>query len=1283
MDGAAVQLVSLLEGTISETEAVAALERSGGNIAAAVSILFEKRTPAPEPRVPDPPIPRPVRPLRRPHNTVASRPGGPVSGTFRRPVGDSGPTFKRFRSLGTHREATTDLDDACMLDPVSVEFPESKSRHFPPTLQPSCSSTASASEYIGCNSNEWKTVPASFEIGSADWRKYVLASDPPCLSLSSRLPEVQQVSDGKMHSSGSAPQSMVTIEPKRDIEFKDGRWRIRVSCIRDLFDNLLANVRYLPEPKLECSFRLAPLGDETGRRPKVAPEDLTGAIPERPFKLLDNRGDTPAPQPPRFGSQKLRPEQLRSFAWMLSREGHKNSDCGGSSETEPFIVEWRRHWNPDGVDETENDYEQIVEDAEVLVRLPPNELNEDETEIRGIVKSVSSPQLVGGTQIIEVQRLAEPGKLKVAIEHVQWAGKPMSVGSRVKVRQDVKCPSFGWGGVTPVMTGIVTKDQIDTLTVKYVIHGNWRGRKVELESADAVADENSRPHVVVDLRIRACYSVQGGILADKVGYGKTATTIALIDATLDLPPPKVPDEESKCFFPAKGTLIIVPSNLFDQWLSEIAKFLWEGKSIRTGMRQGWSPKGCPLRIFAPGIVTPLTKVTAEELSEADVVLCSYRLLFSPIYQDRRKELMEGGAVQSLASLVEATAGLMSGKVQMRSGRSGDTYVSSWKELQFPVLEQFHWKRVVFDEFHELESFENVQQNSLQHLRSSYRWGLTGTPPVDDNAGVIFMSSLFRTDIPGFLPGGARPELTAWESDRLSTETAGRFLDEFARQNTAELPHIRLEEHVVNVQHTLEERALYLGQAHDAPDVNSPGAFESDSNTQALERLLKLCSHFQAIGDNAATAKEECERIGEQKERRLVRAKNQVSRCWRAIKVLNSMIEAGKKGGAKQKSWRVNLTEAEQRLTKEGGNAGTKVMEEATLMNNNATDEDLSTSLDSLDSHWPKDRDLSAHLGIQDSKKGYTGQWLAFAKKVLGQPEVIRLLEGQAKEQAANLQEFLDASNSRDFFSRTVLALARDESPEARTCTICFEEGLPLTQLAITPCAHAFCMSCLKAVVDKLARCSLCNQKLEEKDIRPLAEEVPAAFSKIDENATGDGSSSCPASNEKASDEKDEGHLSKYGTKLAALVDKLQELRKDDPSAKVILFVQFDDLKRKVASALSEFGVPAVQLQGSVSQRASVIRDWQHNTSSAAFVLLLSLAQSASGTNLTAANHVVFLHPMLAATPERAVAHEMQAIGRARRHGQRKDVVHVWRFVTTGTVEEALSARHQAEMRSRE
>merc|ERR1712032_1013536 len=225
---------------------------------------------------------------------------------------------------------------------------------------------------------------------------------------------------------------------------------------------------------------------------------------------------------------------------------------------------------------------------------------------------------------------------------------------------------------------------------------------------------------------------------------------------------------------------------------------------------------------------------------------------------------------------------------------------------------------------------------------------------------------------------------------------------------------------------------------------------------------------------------------------------------------------------------------------------------------------------------------------------------------------------------------------------------------------------------------------------------MCRQPLSLKDIQPLEAELRPGVqngksllpsSSLASRSSSSSSSSGPPpvamSNASGTGEDDIARFSKYGTKLATVVLKLQELRASDPLAKVILFVQFEDLKRKVASALNEFGVPTVQLQGSVSQRSGVVRDWQHNQSSANFVLLLSLAQSASGTNLTAASHVVFLHPMLAPTAERAVTYELQAIARARRHGQRRDVVHVWRFVTQGTLEQAITERHQSALWAKE
>lgn len=85
------------------------------------------------------------------------------------------------------------------------------------------------------------------------------------------------------------------------------------------------------------------------------------------------------------------------------------------------------------------------------------------------------------------------------------------------------------------------------------------------------------------------------------------------------------------------------------------------------MKAGWSPATFPLKVFAMSNVAPLGKAKARgkdfkdkirmrrnyvfpayfcwfsfasqasEVASADVVICSYRLLYSQIYLNRRKE----------------------------------------------------------------------------------------------------------------------------------------------------------------------------------------------------------------------------------------------------------------------------------------------------------------------------------------------------------------------------------------------------------------------------------------------------------------------------------------------------------------------------------------------------------------------------------------------------------------------------------------------------------------------
>ena len=106
--------------------------------------------------------------------------------------------------------------------------------------------------------------------------------------------------------------------------------------------------------------------------------------------------------------------------------------------------------------------------------------------------------------------------------------------------------------------------------------------------------------------------------------------------------------------------------------------------------------------------------------------------------------------------------------------------------------------------------------------------------------------------------------------------------------------------------------------------------------------------------------------------------------------------------------------------------------------------------------------------------------------------------------------------------------------------------------------------------------------------------------------------------------------------------------------------------KKVAAALSAHKIAFLEIKGSASVRSKNLEKFQND--SAERVLLLNVMdESASGANLTGANHAIFLSPLLTQTKEIYTACETQAIGRWRRYGQTK-LVHIWRFLSSNTID---------------
>jgi hypothetical protein len=125
--------------------------------------------------------------------------------------------------------------------------------------------------------------------------------------------------------------------------------------------------------------------------------------------------------------------------------------------------------------------------------------------------------------------------------------------------------------------------------------------------------------------------VRGGVLADQVGYGKTAITLGLIDCSYG----KLKKEfESKDDIvgkvPVRATLAIVPPHLTRQWAAEAKKF-------------------APKRFKAVVVISTASQInslTIKQVQEADLVIVASNLFQSNVYLANLEAFAAGGALPS-------------------------------------------------------------------------------------------------------------------------------------------------------------------------------------------------------------------------------------------------------------------------------------------------------------------------------------------------------------------------------------------------------------------------------------------------------------------------------------------------------------------------------------------------------------------------------------------------------------------------------------------------------------
>ncbi|KAF8845040.1 hypothetical protein BDN67DRAFT_893327 [Paxillus ammoniavirescens] len=569
----------------------------------------------------------------------------------------------------------------------------------------------------------------------------------------------------------------------------------------------------------------------------------------------------------------------------------------------------------------------------------------------------------------------------------------------------------------------------------------------------------------------------------------------------------------------------------------------------------------------------------------------------------------------------------------------------WTEMRSPPLEIFHFARVVVDEYTYLTG---KVHSMVTKLTADRRWVLSGTPPIHDFGAVKTIAAHLSLHLGIDDDGEGRSAMIKkrireqtkveafhsfrevhtqeWQAHRHRLGQV--FLDTFVRQNIAEIDEIPCSFEVQKVILPAAERAIYLELEHHlrALDMTIKRTKKTESDREkrlnnalgdsktAEEALLKRCSHFDldTSEDNAKeNAMKACEIIVKDRTKQLDECKEEL------LEELQKGVKREKKIGKLSDE---SMFQEYARVTRLEGVGD----QEATEMVQSLLDE---AEVPVLAANYWKNKSKGKDESIANSTKD---------------------LVWDHREQTHNIRkltkELVGRVRSRRYFTVVRDLQKQRENPPKISCPGCQREEIPMEEVAVlSSCGHTGCMTCVRQSADReecvYAASGKCNAAARILNI-------------VKGEALG------------VDDEARDGRGRHFGKKLEMVIDLIKN--KIPKKERALIFVQFPDLMVKVANALKIHKIKFLEIRGSATQKSKNLEKYQEDSEER--VLLLNVMdESASGANLTSANHAIFLSPLLAPTQEIYDACETQAVGRLRRYGQDK-LVSIWSFLTLDTID---------------
>ncbi|GAA5977088.1 hypothetical protein JCM11641_001296 [Rhodosporidiobolus odoratus] len=805
--------------------------------------------------------------------------------------------------------------------------------------------------------------------------------------------------------------------------------------------------------------------------------------------------------------------------------------------------------------------------------------------------------------------------------------------------------------------------------------------------------------------------IRGGVVADAVGYGKTAITLGLIASRLE-EDADLPEEDDR--IPIKATLIIVPAHLNKQWPSEVDKFC-----------------GAKLSYMSITSMADLKKKTIEHFREVNIVFVSETVFKSAIFwpqladfsgaqEDIKADVTGKKATRYFRHTVEKALDALGRQIQRletkgsravskhinkaRDGRSdalesedfipptrakanaealaagkkpvaappkpdptervkgqivsdkdwaltSDEVIRDYNNMKSPLLTMFSYARLVIDEF---SYTAGTALAGVQAIRARSRWILSGTPPLDDFSHIKSIADLLHVHLGVDDDNeGTHSSVKIRREERTKAEefrsycdvrtrawharrdmVAQRFLDQFARQNVAEIDEIKMERELLGVRLPGAEMAIYRELEHHLFAVDPNLAKIARIKTENLgdrdrrlrealgqsktpqEALLKRCSHFSldlpASKLKDGLAPHVTEYICEIRDKQLAHCLEQVKKQIAGAAYKHRKAE--KLGYYKERVLdNKSFQDWVEQLDKDGfGDVEAneqikKLAELAGCEKGNILRSEHASTKPTLD----QVKFFNEPYNPKDVWEDYVAD---------------RTLD--IRTDCAHLRtlckELVGRTRSKRYFDAVQVVLTGDRAEEG--------EG----HVILSCCGHQG----LEQEVRKMAQTNKC--------IVPSCGATVNAHNILSGNDLGSDRTS--------------GH---FGYKLETLVTLIKETPLDE---RVLVFVQFDDLYAKVQECLEDYGIDTMVLKGSAKQKSELLQQFQDpNSDDTKVLLLLATDQSASGANLTVANHAFFVSPLLTETKSHYKSLSTQAIGRIHRFGQLK-TANVYHLLTHGTLD---------------